>query len=75
MPVVSITTEKHDIGRIGRILDSKFNISVRCGLQCSPHCHKTIGTFPSGTIRISPGYFTTQEDVDVLISALEEILQ
>lgn len=74
MPVISITTGERDIGEVGRILDNRFHIGVRCGLQCSPHCHKTIGTFPSGTVRISPGFFTTTEELDAVVTALNEIL-
>jgi cysteine desulfurase family protein len=75
MPVISISTGERDISEVGRILDSEFHIAVRCGLQCSPQCHKTIGTFPTGTLRISPGYFSKKEEIDALIAALKEILK
>lgn len=74
MPVISITTKGKDIAEVGRRLDTDFHIGVRCGLQCSPHCHRTIGTFPQGTIRISPGYFTTTEELDGVVAALHGIL-
>lgn len=74
IPVVSITTEKRDIGDVGKILDTEFDIAVRCGLQCSPHAHRTMGTFPKGTVRISPGYFNTKEDIDQLIDGFKKIL-
>ena len=45
----------------------------RTGLHCAPLAHQAIGTFPQGTVRISPGYFTTIEDADYLINAVAEI--
>jgi selenocysteine lyase/cysteine desulfurase len=35
--------------------------------------HKTIGTFPTGTVRVSPGYFTTDEEIDRFLEALQHI--
>jgi cysteine desulfurase family protein len=60
-------------GELGAILDQSFDIAVRPGLHCAPYIHKAIGTYPEGTVRISPGPFTTQEQIDRLISALREI--
>lgn len=51
----------------------KYNIAVRTGLHCSPNSHKFIGTFPSGTIRFSVSYFTSEEDFNQLIDVLEYI--
>lgn len=46
---------------------------VRTGLHCSPLAHRTIGTIDCGTLRISPGYFNTEEDIANLLVALGEI--
>lgn len=54
-------------------LFSERNISVRTGLHCSPLAHKFLGTYPSGTIRFSVNYFTTQEDFFDLQAALDDI--
>ena len=54
-------------------LDTSFGIAIRPGLHCSPYIHRTLGTFPDGTIRISPGPFNTVEDIDAFIHALTEI--
>ena len=48
---------------MGAILDQAFDIKVRTGLHCSPAAHKTLGTFPKGTVRLSPGYFNTMEEI------------
>ncbi|HEX4608878.1 MAG TPA: aminotransferase class V-fold PLP-dependent enzyme, partial [Urbifossiella sp.] len=58
---------------LGGILDSSFDIAVRPGLHCSPYIHKALGTAPDGLVRVSPGPFTTEADIDRLIEALREI--
>lgn len=50
---------------------SERNIAVRSGLQCAPLAHKTLGTFPAGTVRFSTGYFTGEEDFGELERAME----
>ncbi len=55
------------------ILDETFGIAVRAGLHCAPHAHRALGTFPDGTIRVSPGWNTTEAEMDQLIAALREI--
>jgi selenocysteine lyase/cysteine desulfurase len=54
-------------------LDISFGIAVRPGLHCAPYIHRRIGTFPDGTIRLSPGPFNTVEHVDSFVNALTEI--
>ena len=44
---------------LGSILDVSFEIAVRPGLHCAPYIHRRQGTFPDGTLRLSPGPFTT----------------
>jgi cysteine desulfurase / selenocysteine lyase len=55
------------------MLDTSFEIAVRPGLHCSPYIHRTLGTFPDGTLRLSPGPFTENSDIDTFLSALTEI--
>lgn len=59
---------------VGYILAQNFNIIVRTGLHCSPLIHQHIGTAAEGTIRVSPSYFTTAAEVDLLIAAIKEIM-
>lgn len=56
----------------GKIFD-KVGIAVRTGLQCAPLAHEFAGTYPAGTIRFSVNYFTTEQDFQELISALDHI--
>jgi cysteine desulfurase family protein len=58
---------------IGGILDQAFDIAIRPGLHCAPYIHRSLGTFPEGTIRVSPGPFNTEEEIDDLVRAMKEI--
>lgn len=68
--VVSLQMPKHELAEIAAALDERFGISTRVGLHCAPAAHKTLGTFPTGAIRFSFGFFNTEEDVDCAVSAL-----
>ena len=72
-PVVSLTIEGAEPMEVGAILDQAFDTKVRTGLHCAPVAHKTLGTFPLGTVRLSPGYFNTAEEIDFVIKAIEKI--
>lgn len=72
-PVVSFTIDGYEPGEVGAIFDQAFDIKVRTGLHCAPAAHKTLGTYPSGTIRLSLGYFNTIEEIDLTIQAVAKI--
>jgi len=55
---------------LGAILDTSFAVAVRPGLHCAPYIHKRMGTFPDGSLRISPGPFNTEADIDAFLNAL-----
>ena len=54
-------------------LESEFGILTRCGLHCAPAAHKTLGTFPRGTVRFSFGFSNTEADVDAALAAIQRI--
>ena len=58
---------------IGERLDREYGILTRIGLHCAPAAHRTINTFPDGTVRFSWGYFTTYKDVLYAARALKII--
>ena len=70
---VSFNLEGRDPAEIGFILDSEYDISVRAGLHCAPDVHRTIGTYPAGTVRVSPGFFNSEDDISSFLRALREI--
>jgi cysteine desulfurase family protein len=73
VPVVSFNVKGYQPGEAGTILDQAFDIKVRAGLQCAPAAHKTFGTFPSGIVRISPGYLNLAEEIELTVKAVERI--
>ncbi len=72
--VISIISPNKDIAQISAALLENKGIETRVGLHCSPAAHKTIGTFPGGTLRFSPGPFTTFEEIDKTLTCLKEIM-
>ena len=70
--IVSCLIEGISSDSAGNIFDRQ-GISVRTGLHCAPLAHKFIGTYPAGTIRFSVNYFTSEEDFEQLIEALDFI--
>ena len=75
LSVLSLDFPDHDNSEISYLLDSKFGIMTRAGLHCAPLAHKTLGTFPKGTLRVSLGYFNTFEEIDVFLKALKVCLK
>lgn len=73
--VVSITVDSKQVSEIGLRLDEEFGILSRVGLHCAPAAHKTIGTFPEGTVRLAPGVFTTRDDIFAVIAAIGKLSQ
>jgi len=71
--VVSLSLEGIDPGELELRLQEEFGIHTRSGLHCAPLAHRTIGTFPRGTLRVSFGPFNGEEDIDVLVEALSWI--
>ncbi len=72
--VVSIDFEGFDNSIVSFYLSSKYNIMTRVGMHCAPRAHKTLKTFPQGTVRFSFSHFNTKEEVDVCINAIKTIL-
>lgn len=72
--IVSFTFDNMNSEDVGTILDGDFDIAVRTGYHCAPYIHKYLrdeGTL--GTVRVGIGQFTTTEDIDKLVAALEEL--
>ena len=71
--VLSFNVLGWDAEDIGAVLNQNYDIQTRSGLQCSPLTHQFLGTFPQGTVRLSPGYFTTDKDIDTFCNAIRRI--
>ena len=72
--VVSIAATKQDIALVAYQLAEKYGIATRVGLHCAPSAHKTLGTYPTGTLRLSLGWRNTPEEVALALKALQEVL-
>lgn len=55
------------------ILDQSFGIASRAGLHCAPEAHGCLGTLETGSLRLSPGFFTTEGDIDACLEAIARI--
>jgi selenocysteine lyase/cysteine desulfurase len=58
---------------VGSILENSFGILSRTGLHCAPAAHRTIGTFPQGTVRFSFGPSNTPAEIEIALAALQRI--
>lgn len=72
--VVSINFKTLDNSEAAFILDNEYGIMTRVGLHCSPSAHKTLGTYPSGTVRFSFGHFNTIDEIDYAIECIHKII-
>ena len=71
--VISLNLNGVVCSELGMVLDQAYGILTRTGLHCAPAAHKTIGTFPQGTVRFSVSAFTTTEEIDTTLNALRAI--
>lgn len=71
---LSFNLAGRDPAEVGFLLDRDHGIFSRVGLHCAPDAHRTIGTFPRGTVRVSPGYFTAAEEIERLLAALSNMV-
>jgi len=71
--VISVDFLREDNAEAAFRLETEFGILTRCGLHCAPSGHKTLDTFPRGTVRFSLGFANTEEDVDAALAAIKVI--
>lgn len=67
--VISLNVDGIDASIVGEQLNER-GIAVRTGYHCAPLIHDVIGTEYAGTVRVSPGYFNTFEDIEKLVEAI-----
>ncbi|HAA76954.1 TPA: cysteine desulfurase [Candidatus Latescibacteria bacterium] len=75
LPVVSVNIDGMTANNVGTLLDVKFGVATRTGLQCAPRVHQRLETVSQkGTVRISLGPFNTESHVDTVLEGLEDIV-
>jgi selenocysteine lyase/cysteine desulfurase len=72
--IVSFTARDRRVSDIGLRLDEDYGILTRVGLHCAPAAHRTIGTFPEGTVRLAPGVSTTAADIKKTVQAIDKVV-
>ncbi len=71
--LIAFNIEGQNPAEVGVRLDNDFAIMVRTGVHCAPEAHREAGTHPDGAVRVSPGYFTKEEEVEEFLRAMGEI--
>ena len=71
--VLSLDFLDRDNAAVSYALEQRYGILIRCGLHCAPSAHKSLGTFPRGTVRFSLGYANTEADVDTALAAIRAL--
>lgn len=71
--VISLDFPDRDNAAVSYELEQCYGILIRCGLHCAPSAHKSLGTFPKGTVRFSLGYANTEADVDAAVAAIRTL--
>ncbi len=74
-PVVTLNIEGADPAEVSQLLDEEYNIATRPGMHCAPLAHRSIGTYETGAVRFSFGYFNTLEEINYVVNALKEIVE
>ena len=73
-PIVSVDFTGYDNAEIAYLLDSEYGIMTRCGLHCAPNAHRTLQTFPQGTVRFSMGFSNSKEQISYALGSLSKVL-
>jgi cysteine desulfurase family protein len=71
--VLSIVFEEIDCGKVADILFKDYGIMVRNGLHCAPLAHKTLGTYKTGTVRFSIGYFNNESHIEHALDSIKDL--
>jgi len=72
--VVSIEFTGMDNAEAAFLLEDRYGVMTRCGLHCAPRAHRTLGTYPQGTVRFAPGHTTTKEEICLALEAVSGVV-
>jgi len=73
VPVLAINLPNIDNATAADILSTRYEAETRPGIHCAPIAHRTLGTFPVGALRLSPGLFNTKEEIEFVAEAILKI--
>jgi cysteine desulfurase family protein len=72
---VSLTADNRTVSEIGLRLGDEFDVLCRVGLHCAPAAHRSLGTFPDGTVRLAAGASTTLDDIHTAVAAVRHVVR
>ena len=73
--VLSVTIDGTDNGTAAAEMEERWGIMTRIGLHCAPLAHRTLGTFPNGTIRFAVSTFNTEEEIGICVRACKALAE
>ena len=71
--IVSLNIRDYDSGEVSDALSDRYGIATRPGAHCAPLMHKALGTVQQGAVRFSFSHFNTKEEIEIAVSALQEL--
>ena len=71
--VVSLDFEKADNAFAAFKLESDYDVMTRAGLHCAPLAHKSLHTYPQGTVRFAFSAENTKDEIDLCVKGIESI--
>jgi cysteine desulfurase / selenocysteine lyase len=73
LAIISFTVKNKTVSEVGFRLDEEYGVLTRVGLHCAPAAHRTLGSFPEGTVRLSTGYSNSLEDIQKTLEAVSRV--
>lgn len=71
--IMALSVQDMDSAEVGYILNKNFGIMIRNGLHCAPCAHQALGTRDRGLVRLSPGFFNSEIEIELTVKALQKI--
>lgn len=71
--ILAFSVQNMDSSEVSYLLDRKFGICTRSGFHCAPLSHLALGTADKGLVRISPGFFNNETEIELTIKAIQSI--
>ena len=71
--IVTLTARGMDPATLAHRLDVEWGVQGRAGLHCAPECHRLLGTFGTGALRLSLGWASSEEDVDRALEGIQAL--
>jgi selenocysteine lyase/cysteine desulfurase len=74
-PIVALNVRNYDSCEVSDVLSVQYGIATRPGAHCAPLIHQALGTREQGAVRFSFSHYNTMEEINIAVSALQELAQ